>query len=514
MKKEDLKKSVQCFDPVSVLSLSKAELINSFGEEFALMQGYSQNNPHHCFDLLEHTVKTVSETDCVGLNPEDAFELKVAALYHDIGKPKVAFEKNGRTVFYHHAIESKRIAYRLLQSLDMDKAALNRILFYIEHHDDFISFKLKTEIKDERNPFIKPITIKAVYLKIQNVQKKAAKDGDYVPSIRDYELLMRLCMADVKAQKAVVYQNGVVIDSLELKLSRLTKIRECILAIKNAENEGCDLHTHSTFSDGTDTPTQLIAKAAAAGLKAIALTDHNTIDGLEEFADSANDFDMDVLPGVEFSTEYAGHELHILAFGIKKSRYGKVSRYLGKFQIAKEESNRKIIRNLQDDNFDVSYEELEEFAPQKNINRAVVARYLVSKGIISSVKEGFKTILSKSAGYYIPPERPSAIDTVKFIRSIGALPILAHPLLDLTLEESERFLPVAKKAGLYGIETYYSLFTAEQQKELLYIAHQQDLLVSGGSDYHGEAKPHILLGSGTGDLFVPLSVYLKLIEKL
>lgn len=514
MNKEDLNKLVRSFDPISIMSLSETELINFFGKEFALMQGYSQNNPHHCYDLLEHTVKTVSEIDFDGLSPEEAFELKVAALYHDIGKPVVAFEKNGRTVFYNHAAESKRIAHKLLQSLDIDKSSLMRILFYIEHHDDFISFKSKIEMKEDKNPFIKPITIKTVYLKIQGVQKKAVIDGDYVPSIKDYELLIRLCMADARAQNSVVYQDNVVIDSLELKLSRLTKIKKCILSIENAENERCDLHTHSTFSDGTDTPVQLISKAVAAGLKAIALTDHNTIDGLDKLIDSANEFDIDVLPGVEFSTEYAGHELHILALGIEKNQYSRVSRHLAKAAAAKEESNRKIIRNLQKNNFNVNYRELEEFAPQKNINRAVIAQYLVSKGIICSIEEGFKTILSKSAGYYIPPERPSSIDTVKFINSIGALPVLAHPLLDLTLEELELFLPAAKKVGLYGIESYYSLFTAEQQKTLSLIAHKYGLLVSGGSDYHGDVKPHISIGSGTGFLFVPLSVYLKLVEKL
>lgn len=241
MNKESLKNFIQLFDPISVMNLSETELVNTFGKEFAMMKGYSQNNPHHCYDLLEHTVKTVCKIDLEGLNSDESFELKVAALYHDIGKPIVASEKNGRTVFYNHPHESRIIASRLLQSLSIGEASLSRILFYIEHHDDFISFKLMSEMKDCNNPFIKPITIKTVNRKILDTQEKATKDGNYIPTVRDYELLMRLCIADAMAQNAVVCQNGAIIDSMESKLSRLTKIKECILSIENNDIEKIQL---------------------------------------------------------------------------------------------------------------------------------------------------------------------------------------------------------------------------------------------------------------------------------
>lgn len=138
---------------------------------------------------------------------------------------------------------------------------------------------------------------------------------------------------------------------------------------------------------------------------------------------------------------------------------------------------------------------------------------MLKKGILSSVKEGFKTILSKKSGYYKPPMRPSTLDTIEFIKSIGAVAVLAHPLLDLSQEELEQFLPLAKEAGVDAIESRYSLFTAAQRKWLAQIATDNNLLESGGSDYHGLGKPHISLGTGEGDLSVPISFYLQLIKK-
>lgn len=108
--------------------------------------------------------------------------------------------------------------------------------------------------------------------------------------------------------------------------------------------------------------------------------------------------------------------------------------------------------------------------------------------------------------------RPSSLDTIKFIKSIGAVAVLAHPLLDLSQEELEQFLPLAKTAGVDAIESQYSLFTEEQRKWLSQIATENNLLESGGSDYHGLGKPHVSLGTGVGDLSVPVSIYLQMLR--
>lgn len=514
MGEETLVQLVQSFDFSKLLNLSKEKLEALLGKDFAMMQGYSQNNPHHCYDLLEHTLRTVAALNCDDLSESESIELKIAALYHDIGKPAVAFEKNGRTVFYNHAIKSRKIAETQLGKHNLEEYSLGRILFYIEHHDDFISFKLKADVKDNKNPFVRPITLETVYKKILETQEDCRNRACYVPMIRDYLRLMRLCIADAKAQNSKVVQDGLLIDSFERKLARLNAISEHIRVIETAETQICDLHTHSVFSDGTDTPSQLVKKAAAKGLRAVALTDHNTIGGLDQFIEAAKKFSIAAVPGIEFSTEFNGRELHILGLFINKNQYKRVTCYLEKFRLAKEESNRSLIKKLQEIGYDVTYEELKAFATNDNINRAVIGQYLVNKGIIISVKEGFKSLLSKNSGYYIPPQRPSTIDTIKFIKSIGALSVLAHPLLNLTVDELKAFLPSAVEAGIDAIETYYSLFVEEQQRTLLQIANENGILTSGGSDYHGNVKPHISLGSGTGSLFVPLSTYLKLVQKL
>lgn len=513
MVKDGLVQWVQTFNIAELLNYPKDDLEALLGKDFAVMKGYSQNNPHHRFDLLEHTVKTAEALDCDGITEIEALELRIAALFHDVGKPLVASDKNGRTVFYNHAAKSRDIAEKELCRYDLGRCSLGRILFYVEHHDDFISFKLKNDIKGKKKPFVFPITLETVYKRILKTQEAARNSCNYIPTIHDYSLLMRLCIADAKAQSIKVIQDGVQIDSLDDKLLRLKKIALHIAVIQNAEKESCDLHTHSVYSDGTDTPCELVSKAFESGLRVVALTDHNTIDGLNEFMEAAKKYEIVAVPGIEFSTEFEGHELHVVGLFINRSSHRKIDRYLRKAKEAKEESNRNLIENLKKDGYAVSYEELETYAGNGNINRAVIGQYLLKKGILSSVKEGFKTILSQKSGYYKPPMRPSTLDTIRFIKSIGAVAVLAHPLLDLSQEELEQFLPLAKESGVDAIESHYSLFTDAQRKWLAQIAADNNLLESGGSDYHGLGKPHISLGTGEGDLSVPMSFYLQLIKK-
>lgn len=512
MIKDGLVQWVQTLNIAELLNYSKDDLETLLGKDFAVMKGYSQNNPHHCFDLLEHTVKTAEALDCNGISEIEALELRIAALFHDVGKPLVASDKNGRTVFYNHAVKSREIAEEELCRYDLERCSLDRILFYIEHHDDFISFKLKTDISGKGNPFIFLITLETVYNRILKTQDECRINCNYVPTVYDYSLLMRLCIADAKAQSVKVFKDGMQVDSLEDKLVRLRKIALHIAMIRNAEKERCDLHTHSVYSDGTDTPRELVSKAFASGLRVVALTDHNTIDGLNEFMGAAKNYEIEAVPGIEFSTEYEGHELHVVGLFINQSSHRKINRYLNKAKEAKDESNRNFIENLKKNGYAVSYEEIETYAGNSNINRAVIGQYLLSKGIIPSVQEGFKTILSKKSGYYIPPKRPSTLDTIKFIKSINAVAVLAHPLLDLSPDELQAFLPLAKEAGIDAIETYYSLFTDKQREWLTQIATDNNLLESGGSDYHGLGKPRISLGTGEGDLSVPVSAYLQMIK--
>lgn len=515
MNKLELKNLLESKDFVEVmLAKSTVELQQLLEKPFSVMQGYLQNNPHHCYDLLEHTLRTVTSLDCTNLSPNEATELKVAALFHDIGKPNVAFEKEGRTVFYNHARESKKIAESILQHIGFEGVELDRICFFIQRHDDFISFKLKTEVEEDSNPFIKPITIKSVYQKMRATQNECKDNKQYVPSFYDFKLLLRLCLADAKAQSPQVIQNGVLVDSFELKAAKLQAITRIIDSIIHSDAECCDMHTHSVFSDGTDTPTQLVQKAEQAGLVTIALTDHNTIKGLSELITASKTSTVDVIPGIEFSTEHDNKELHIVGLFIKNRYYQKVQTFLDNVRMAKAKSNEMVITNLRNAGYNVDYKELQQFAQKDNINRAVIALYLVEKGILTNVKEGFDTILSTTAGYYIPPKRLPTLEAIKFIKSIGAIAVLAHPLIDMRVEELIKFLPEAKKCGLDAIETCYSLYDEETQSIAQELALKNGLLFSGGSDYHGNVKPHISLGIGKGNLNIPLKYYLELVDLL
>lgn len=267
----------------------------------------------------------------------------------------------------------------------------------------------------------------------------------------------------------------------------------------------CDLHTHSTYSDGTLTPAQLIALAQEKGLCAIALTDHNTVAGLPAFVAAAEGSGVEAVPGVEFSTEYEGTELHILGLFIQPSHYKKIQDLLQQFLDRKEKSNRELIQRLQAAGISVSYEQIKEKAAG-SINRARIAAEMVEKGYCESVKQAFSDWLSPKKGYYIPPQRPDAYETIRFIKSLGAVAVLAHPYLSMQPEQVQAFLPAAVEAGLDGMEVYYSTYDGETTALAQKVAKAYGLRESGGSDFHGQNKPDIDLGSGKGNLAIPMQL--------
>ena len=265
----------------------------------------------------------------------------------------------------------------------------------------------------------------------------------------------------------------------------------------------CDLHTHSVFSDGTYTPAQLIAEAERIGLSAVALTDHNTIAGLPDFLAAGEGSTVEAVPGCEFSTDYNGVELHILGLWIQPEHYQTVTELLEKAQRDKEESNRNLVYTLNEAGYAIDYEKVIARS-QGSVNRAHIAAELMENGYISSIQEAFESLLTKKRGFYKPPQRIGAYDCIRFIRSIGAKAVLAHPFLNLKQEEALRaFLPEAVAAGLHGMEVAYSKFSPEQTALAIQIADAFGLAYSGGSDFHGENKPDIALGVGRGGLCVP-----------
>ena len=267
----------------------------------------------------------------------------------------------------------------------------------------------------------------------------------------------------------------------------------------------CDLHTHSTYSDGTYTPARLIEAAVEAGLEAIVLSDHNNVFGLPEFFAEAKGKSVEAIGGVELSTDYGSTELHILGLYIDEKYFEEINRMMLDYKYRKEESNIRLVDALRKAGYDIDYAAIRDKTPGGQVNRALIAAALTEKGYTASIKDAFSRLLSEKNGFYIPPKRISSFDAIRYLRSIGAVTILAHPLLNLSEEELDIFLPQAKAAGLQGMETRYSTYDERESAVAAALAEKYGLLCSGGSDFHGANKPDISLGSGKGSLVVPMS---------
>ncbi len=265
----------------------------------------------------------------------------------------------------------------------------------------------------------------------------------------------------------------------------------------------CDLHTHSVFSDGTYTPAEIIAEAEKQGLSSVALSDHNTVDGLSNFLNAAENSKVNAIAGAEFSVDYGGTELHLLGLFIRPEYFSQVSALMKEVNALKEQSNIELVASLKKNGYDIDYEEIKQKNPCSKINRAHIAAELTEKGYVSSKNEAFGGLLSPEGGHYKEPQRLTVFEMIKFLRSIKAAPVLAHPLLNLSKERLKKFLPPARLAGLIGMECIYSTYSDADAEFSLNLIKEQGLLPSGGSDFHGKNKPDILLGKGSGNLQIP-----------
>ena len=275
----------------------------------------------------------------------------------------------------------------------------------------------------------------------------------------------------------------------------------------------CDLHTHSIFSDGTYTPEELIDVAINIGLSAIALTDHNTVDGLPNFISASVGKNIDIVLGTEFSVDYDGKELHMLALFIKPQYFSQITELMNAVIIRKEQSYIDLIDALSSVGINLDYNEIKSLTPSGKINRAHIASAMMQKGYVSSIIEAFQTYLSKTGGYYKEAERINVWEMLNFINSIGAVSVLAHPFLNLREDELISFLTKAKEFRLAGMECYYPLYDDLTTEKSLKIADRFNILPSGGSDFHGLRKPDINLGVGKGNLKIPYEWFLALKEK-
>ena len=265
----------------------------------------------------------------------------------------------------------------------------------------------------------------------------------------------------------------------------------------------CDLHTHSVFSDGTYTPAQLLQEAQERDLTAIALTDHNTVAGLPDFLAAAKNSAVEAVPGVEFSTDYNGIELHILALDLKEEYFAQVTDLMEDYNRRKDQSNADLVEKLNRAGFALDYDKIKGATPKGQVNRALIAAELMHLGYVESVQEAFKKLLSPKHGYYTPPRRNTPVEMLQIIRQLGAVSVLAHPYLNLKQEELVVFLEQATRGGLQGMEVYYSTYDDATTALALETAEAFGLRKSGGSDFHGANKPDIRLGEGRGNLRIP-----------
>lgn len=272
-----------------------------------------------------------------------------------------------------------------------------------------------------------------------------------------------------------------------------------------------DLHTHSLASDGTDTPSELVDKAIAEGLCAVALTDHNTTNGLFEFTSYAEGKNIYAIPGIEISTDYNEKELHIVGLFIEREHYSKIEDVMHEMNRRKTESNIALIEALKADGYDIDYESVRARTPAEAFNRAHIAMHLVEKGYFETRQDAFKSVLARNGRYYVPPKRITSFEAIRLLRSIDAVPILAHPYLSLDEYELMEFLPKAKAEGLVGMETIYTTYDRQTEMMAAQTAAGFGLLESGGSDYHGLNKPDTQLGRGYGDLKIPKEILERLL---
>ncbi|MBI4402003.1 MAG: PHP domain-containing protein [Nitrospirae bacterium] len=264
-----------------------------------------------------------------------------------------------------------------------------------------------------------------------------------------------------------------------------------------------DLHLHTTYSDGSLPPAEVLALAKKAGVSALAVTDHDIVDGIPESIEAGARLGIEVIPGVEISSRYGESELHILGYFLDWQD-PVLSTRLAWLRASRHTRNPRIIAKLNELGLAITYEEVKALAGTESVGRPHIARVLMEKGYVQSAKEAFDRYLAQDKPGYVPRELPEPAEAIAWIRAAHGIPVLAHPVW-VKLNEAGllKLCEKLKAEGLMGVEVHYSTHKPQQTREYLNIARRLDLLVTGGSDFHGVTKPDIEVGVGRGGLKVP-----------
>jgi len=281
---------------------------------------------------------------------------------------------------------------------------------------------------------------------------------------------------------------------------------------------GIDLHIHSTASDGSLTPADIIDHAQKLNLAAIAITDHDSVDGSKEALQIDIPPSLHFLTGVEISAAHppffpGSGSFHILGYAIHLDNRD-LNQALSKLQEARKNRNPEILKRLNKLGFRISLEEVNQEVGEGQLGRPHIAYAMLKKGFVASINEAFDKYLGNAGPAYVDKDRIECEQAISIIRAAGGVPVLAHPAL-LNIENNQKLdalLQNLVKIGLAGIEVYYPGHSPQQIRQYTELAENYGLLMTGGTDFHGSITPDTKMGSGDGDLFVPYTLYKELID--
>ncbi|MCC6739180.1 MAG: PHP domain-containing protein [Planctomycetia bacterium] len=265
-----------------------------------------------------------------------------------------------------------------------------------------------------------------------------------------------------------------------------------------------DLHAHTTASDGSLSPTELVRAAAAEGLAALAVTDPDTVEGLAEARIEARRAGIELVNGMELSVRWDEGTFHLLGYLFEEGPG--LSSGLAQLQALRHDRNRRLIGRLTELGSGVSYADVAAESGGGQVGRPHMAKALVRKGLVPTVQEAFERLLRRGRPAYVIVDRLEPEDAFALVRRAGGVPVLAHPYqLRLSEEELDARIPGWKDAGLGGIEVQHSSHDAARQSFLERLAGKHGLAATGGSDFHGDTKPDVHLGRAHGGTRIPVS---------
>ena len=283
---------------------------------------------------------------------------------------------------------------------------------------------------------------------------------------------------------------------------------------------GIDLHIHSTASDGTLTPSEILKCAYTLGIPAVSITDHDTVAGCREALDREMPDGLAFIPGVEISAQAPpffalSGSIHLLGYGIDLAN-PRLNAMLKRLQDSRLNRNPRIIERLNALGLEITLDEVVESGAPDQVGRPHIARTMVKKGFVPNFNAAFDIYLGNNRPAYVDKYRVPLEEAVVAIRNAGGIAVLAHPGLYTSQNGlmPDSVMAAFKATGIDGVEVYYPEHSAEQTTHYAALAKRHNLIVTGGTDFHGSMKPRVVLGSGYGDLHVPVALYFRLLDAL